>query len=68
MPSNGDTQKVFNVGGSNVVGLGSFHKSLPHDALGEVDATAFQIACVGMLRQRQRVRIACRRAPAVPRR
>lgn len=50
MPSNGDTQKVFNVGGTNVVGLGSFHKSLPHNALGEVDATAFQslvLACAG---------------------
>jgi hypothetical protein len=50
MPSNGDTLKVFNVGSSNVSGLGSFHKSLPHNQFGEVDAKAFEAlvdACTG---------------------
>ena len=50
MPSNGDTRKVFNVGGANVRGLGSFHKSLPHNQFGEVDTAAFEAlvsACAG---------------------
>ena len=50
MPSNGDTLKVFNVGGANVRGLGSFHKSLPHNPFGEVDTAAFEAlvsACAG---------------------
>lgn len=38
---NGDKDKVFKVGNDDVVGLGSFHKSLPHNDFGEVDATAF---------------------------
>lgn len=41
MPSNGDTDRVFNVGGRSVRGIGSFHKTLPHDAFGEVDQAAF---------------------------
>lgn len=40
MPSNGDTQRVFNVGGNMVRGLGSFHKTLPHNKYGEVDPPA----------------------------
>lgn len=41
MPSNGDTQKLFHVGGEQLRGLGSFHKTLPHNELGEVDPQAF---------------------------
>ncbi len=42
MPSNGDTQRKFLVGTDEVLGLGSFHKTLPHNANGEVDPAAFQ--------------------------
>jgi hypothetical protein len=42
MPSNGDTLKVFSVGKDNVRGLGSFHKTLPHNDFGEVDSVAFE--------------------------
>ena len=38
---NGDTSQVVGVGKETVVGLGSFHKSLPHNAFGEVDPAAF---------------------------
>lgn len=39
--TNGDTALVINVGGSSVDGIGSFHKTLPHDEFGEVNETAF---------------------------
>ncbi len=42
MSSNGDTKRIFNVGGRQVRGLGSFHKTLPHNAVGEVDQMAFE--------------------------
>ncbi len=41
MANNNDTTRIFSVGGGNVKGLGSFHKTLPHDGFGEVDAAAF---------------------------
>lgn len=50
MPSNGDTLKVFRVGNDDLRGLGSFHKSLPHNQFGEVDTRAFELlvhACNG---------------------
>lgn len=43
MSSNGDTKRHFNVGGRLVRGLGSFHKTLPHNANGEVDQAAFEL-------------------------
>lgn len=43
MSNNGDTTKVFSVDGKEVVGLGSFHKTLPHNKFGEVDRAAFDI-------------------------
>lgn len=42
MPSNGDTKREFTVNGSTVRGLGSFHKTLPHDHHGEVNEDAFK--------------------------
>lgn len=42
MANNGDTQREFQVSGQKVHGLGSFHKTLPHDRYGEVDQNAFQ--------------------------
>lgn len=40
--SNGDTDRDFDIGdGAPIKGLGSFHKSLPHNEFGEVCATAF---------------------------
>lgn len=50
MPNNGDTQKKFPVGQDLVRGLGSFHKTLPHDEFGEVCPDAFEklvAACAG---------------------
>lgn len=41
MPSNEDTLKEFDVGNEKVVGLGNFHKSLPHNEYGEVNPSAF---------------------------
>ncbi len=41
MPNNGDTNLVVNVNGDNVVGIGSYHKTLPHNQYGEVVETAF---------------------------
>ncbi len=39
---NGDKGKVFaGKGKTELRGIGSFHKTLPHNALGEVDSTAF---------------------------
>lgn len=40
-PDNGDKNRTWTIGGANAVGLGSFHKTLPHDAFGLVDAAAF---------------------------
>lgn len=39
--SNGDTALVVNVGGTPVVGIGSFHKTLPRNSYGEVNPAAF---------------------------
>ena len=39
--NNGDTKREFKVGAATVRGLGSFHKSLPHNAWGEVEPAAF---------------------------
>lgn len=50
MPNNGDTQKKFSVGADLVRGLGSFHKTLPHNQFGEVSTVAFEqlvAACGG---------------------
>ncbi len=41
MANNGDTRRIFNAGGLNLRGLGSFHKTLPHNQYGEVDPSAF---------------------------
>lgn len=40
MKNNGDSDRVFLVGGNSVRGLGSFHKTLPHNEYGEVDPAA----------------------------
>lgn len=42
MSNNGDTHRVFKVGKDEVRGLGSFHKTLPHNKYGEVDKKDFQ--------------------------
>ncbi len=42
MSNNGDTHRVFKVWKDKVRGLGSFHKTLPHDKYGEVDQKDFQ--------------------------
>ena len=42
MAGNGDTDRVFKVGKDEVVGVGSFHKSLPHNEFGEVCPEAFK--------------------------
>ena len=42
MAGNGDTSREFNVGKDIVVGLGSFHKTLPHNDFGEVCPDAFK--------------------------
>jgi len=50
MASNGDTHKEFMVGKDVVFGIGSFHKTLPHNEYGEVDRPAFTKlvdACAG---------------------
>jgi hypothetical protein len=39
--NNGDTHKLFNVGTQTIRGVGSFHKTLPHNDFGEVDSAAF---------------------------
>lgn len=41
MANNGDTDRTFDVDGGRVRGIGSFHKTLPHDEFGEVDVAAF---------------------------
>jgi hypothetical protein len=42
MGSNGDTKRRFKVGNEKIRGLGSFHKSLPHNDYGEVIEDAFK--------------------------
>lgn len=42
MLNNGDTKREFKVGNAKVRGLGSFHKTLPHNKYGEVDLAAFE--------------------------
>ncbi len=41
MANNGDTHRVFTVGKDKLRGLGSFHKTLPHNQWGEVNTAAF---------------------------
>lgn len=41
MAANGDTKREFNVGPDTLLGIGSFHKTLPHNEFGEVDQKAF---------------------------
>ncbi|MBW4467548.1 MAG: vanadium-dependent haloperoxidase [Pegethrix bostrychoides GSE-TBD4-15B] len=41
MANNGDTTRKFKVGEEEIVGVGSFHKTLPHNQYGEVDCAAF---------------------------
>ncbi|MGE3646019.1 MAG: vanadium-dependent haloperoxidase [Beijerinckiaceae bacterium] len=41
MSSNGDTQAFWQIGADTVRGVGSFHKTLPHNEYGEVDQAAF---------------------------
>ena len=43
MLNNGDTKREFKVGATKVRGLGSFHKTLPHNKWGEVDESAFEV-------------------------
>jgi hypothetical protein len=40
--NNCDTDLVVKIDGDDVVGIGSFHKSLPHNKYGEVDKDAFE--------------------------
>lgn len=50
MSNNGDTLKRFTVGKDTLCGLGSFHKTLPHNEFGEVIPAAFKKlvdACAG---------------------
>lgn len=42
MAGNGDTDRVFKVGKEEVVGVGSFTKTLPHNDFGEVCPEAFK--------------------------
>lgn len=42
MPNNGDTEKEFLVNGDIVRGIGSFHKTLPHNPYGEACSDAFK--------------------------
>ena len=46
MANNGDTKRKFQVGADKIVGVGSFHKTLPHNHFGEVDPAAFDAWCV----------------------
>lgn len=41
MLNNGDTKREFKVGTVRIRGLGSYHKSLPHNKWGEVEPAAF---------------------------
>ena len=42
MASNGDTDQKFDIGTEAAVGIGSFHKTLPHNDFGEVKENAFR--------------------------
>jgi hypothetical protein len=42
MPSNSDRDLEIDVDGVKVVGLGNFHKTLPHNSFGEVDPEEFK--------------------------
>lgn len=42
MASNGDTRREFRVGNDKVFGVGSFHKTLPHNRFGEVEEKPFR--------------------------
>ncbi|MBL8810744.1 MAG: vanadium-dependent haloperoxidase [Planctomycetaceae bacterium] len=42
MSGNGDTDRVFKIGKDEVVGVGSFTKTLPHNEFGEVCPEAFK--------------------------
>lgn len=41
MANNGDTKRKFKVGEEEIMGVGSFHKTLPHNEYGEVCPNAF---------------------------
>ena len=41
--SNGDTNRIWEISGDNARGVGSFHKTLPHNQFGEVDPAAFAL-------------------------
>lgn len=41
MANNGDTKRQFKVGEEEIVGVGNFHKTLPHNDYGEVCPDAF---------------------------
>ncbi len=43
MQNNGDTDLKVQIGTEEVVGIGSFHKTLPHNGYGEVDQDAFEL-------------------------
>ena len=43
MQNNGDTDLKVHIGTEEVVGIGSFHKTLPHNEYGEVDKDAFKL-------------------------
>ena len=42
MQNNGDTDLKVQIGSEEVVGIGSFHKTLPHNEYGEVVKYAFK--------------------------
>lgn len=42
MPNNGDKNRDFKVGNLTLRGLGSFHKTLPHNEYGEVNSDAYE--------------------------
>jgi hypothetical protein len=42
MANNGDTNLKVTIGNEKVVGIGSFHKTLPHNQYGEVEESAFK--------------------------
>lgn len=47
MSNNGDTKREFTVGTQKIKGLGSFHKTLPHNQFGEVNPAAFDALVAG---------------------
>jgi len=42
MLNNGDTTREFKLGTARIRGLGSYHKTLPHNQWGEVDKAEFE--------------------------